>query len=109
MVSGVGGQVDFERGAALSKGGLPIITLPSTAKDGSSKIVPTLRPGAGVITTRPHVHYVVTEWGKAFLFGKNLHQRAKALIDIAHPNHRAELEKQAFQQLGIRSWESLRD
>ncbi|KAI8845422.1 acetyl-CoA hydrolase/transferase family protein [Chytridium lagenaria] len=104
MISGVGGQVDFERGAALSPGGLPIICLPSTAKDGSSRIVPVLRPGAGVITTRPHVHYVVTEWGYAFLFGKNLQQRAKALIGIAHPDHRAELEKAAFLSLGIKAW-----
>ncbi|KAI9341775.1 acetyl-CoA hydrolase/transferase family protein [Zopfochytrium polystomum] len=104
MVSGVGGQVDFERGAALSQGGLPIICLPSTARDGSSKIVPTIKQGGGVITTRPHVHYVVTEWGYAFLFGKNLHQRAKALIEIAHPDHRADLEKKAFENLGIRAW-----
>ncbi|KAI8927490.1 acetyl-CoA hydrolase/transferase family protein [Entophlyctis helioformis] len=104
MVSGVGGQVDFERGAALSQGGLPIICLPSTAKDGSSRIVPVLKEGAGVITTRPHVHYVITEYGAAFLFGKNLIQRAKALIDIAHPNHRAALEKQAFERFNIKTW-----
>ncbi|KAJ3282398.1 hypothetical protein HDU76_008717 [Blyttiomyces sp. JEL0837] len=104
MVSGVGGQVDFERGAALSPGGLPIICLPSTAKDGSTRIVPTIKPGGGVITTRPHVHYVVTEWGYAYLFGKNLQQRARALIEIAHPDHRAELERQAFGILGIKAW-----
>ncbi|KAL2919607.1 hypothetical protein HK105_200519 [Polyrhizophydium stewartii] len=104
MISGVGGQVDFERGAAISKGGLPIICLPSTAKDGSSRIVPVLKPGAGVITTRPHVHYVITEYGAAFLFGKNLIQRAHALISIAHPDHREELERQAFERFGIRSW-----
>ncbi|KAJ3237721.1 hypothetical protein HDU81_009104 [Chytriomyces hyalinus] len=104
MISGVGGQVDFERGAALSPGGLPIICLPSTAKDGSSRIVPNIREGGGVITTRNHVHYVVTEWGCAFLFGKNLQQRARALIAIAHPDHRAELEKQAFEILGLRAW-----
>ncbi|KAJ3111866.1 hypothetical protein HDU96_005262 [Phlyctochytrium bullatum] len=104
MISGVGGQVDFERGAALSPGGLPIICLPSTARDGSTRIVPVLKPGAGVITTRPHVHYVVTEWGYAFLFGKNLQQRAKALINIAHPDHRAALEQEAFKQLGIKAW-----
>ncbi|KAI9353811.1 acetyl-CoA hydrolase/transferase family protein [Obelidium mucronatum] len=104
MISGVGGQVDFERGAALSPGGLPIICLPSIAKDGSSRIVPTLKGGGGVSTTRPHVHYIVTEWGYAFLFGKNLHQRAKSLIEIAHPNHRAQLEKEAFEYLGIKAW-----
>ncbi|KAJ3410144.1 hypothetical protein HDV05_004048 [Chytridiales sp. JEL 0842] len=106
MISGVGGQVDFERGAALSKEGLPIITLPSTTSSGASKIVPTLTPGAGVITTRPHVHWVVTEWGAAFLFGKNLQERARALIGIAHPKHRAQLEQDAFRQLGIKAWRS---
>ncbi|KAJ3266870.1 hypothetical protein HDU77_009330 [Chytriomyces hyalinus] len=106
MISGVGGQVDFERGAALSPGGLPIICLPSTAKDGSSRIVPNIREGGGVITTRNHVHYVVTEWGTAFLFGKNLQQRAKALIAIAHPDHRAELERQAFEFLGLQPQQS---
>eukprot|EP00842_Homolaphlyctis_polyrhiza_P003886 jgi/Hompol1/4499/HPOL_001787-RA len=104
MVSGVGGQVDFERGAALSKGGLPIICLPSTAKDGSSRIVSVLKPGAGVITSRPHVHYVITEYGAAFLFGKNLIQRAHALINIAHPDHREQLEKEAFERYAIKSW-----
>ena len=104
MISGVGGQVDFERGAAMSKGGLPIICLPSTSKKGESRIVPILKPGAGVVTTRPHVHYVVTEYGIASLFGKNLVQRAKALIDIAHPDHRASLEKQAFERFGVSTW-----
>jgi acyl-CoA hydrolase len=104
MVSGVGGQVDFERGAALSQGGVPIICLPSTTKDGKSRIVSAIASGGGVITTRPHVHHVVTEYGNAFLFGKNLQQRAKALIEIAHPSHRAQLEKDAFEYLGIRAW-----
>ena len=84
--SGFGGQLDFIRGAARSKGGKPIIALPSTAKHGSvSRIVPVLDPGAGVVTTRADVHYVVTEYGVASLWGKNLHQRAEALIAIADP------------------------
>lgn len=103
MMSGVGGQVDFERGAALSRHGVPIICLPSTTKSGDSRIVPTIKLGGGVITTRPHVHYVVTEWGYAYLFGKNLEQRAKALIQIAHPDHREELEKASFERLGLKA------
>jgi len=84
--SGIGGQVDFMRGAARSKGGIPIIALPSTAKDGAcSRIVATLKPGAGVVTSRGDVHYVVTEFGVAYLHGKTLRQRAEALIQIAHP------------------------
>jgi acyl-CoA hydrolase len=86
--SGIGGQMDFMRGASLSPGGKPIIALNSTAKDGSSKIVPFLKQGAGVVTTRGHVHYVVTEYGVAYLYGKNLRQRALALTEIAHPDHR---------------------
>lgn len=82
VISGVGGQVDFERGAALSPGGVPIICLPSTTSKGESRIVPTLNKGAGVVTTRPHVHFIVTEHGYANLYGKNLLQRAKALIGI---------------------------
>ncbi len=94
--SGFGGQVDFIRGAARSKGGLPIITLPATAKDGRiSRIVPMLRPGAGVVTSRGDVHYVVTEFGVAYLHGKNLRQRAEALIQIAHPDFRDELLEEA--------------
>ena len=88
MYSGVGGQMDYIRGAALSEGGKPIIALPSQTHKGISRIVPTLQEGAGVVTTRAHVHYVVTEWGVANLFGKNIHQRIKALINIAHPSHR---------------------
>ena len=92
IYSGIGGQVDFIRGAARSKGGMPIIALPSTAKDGTvSRIVPTLRPGAGVVTSRGDVHYVVTEYGVAYLHGKNIRQRAEALIQIAHPEFRDEL------------------
>lgn len=93
--SGVGGQMDFMRGAALSEGGKPIIALPSTTSKGESKIVPCLKPGASVTTTRAHVHYIVTEFGVADLYGKNLRQRAKALIEIAHPNHREWLEQEA--------------
>jgi acyl-CoA hydrolase len=86
--SGIGGQMDFMRGASLSEDGKPIIALPSTTSKGLSRIVPFLKEGAGVVTTRGHVHWVVTEYGIVNLFGKNLKQRAKALIDIAHPNHR---------------------
>jgi len=90
--SGFGGQLDFIRGAARSKGGKPIIALPSTAKDGTiSRIVPILDSGAGVVTTRADVHYVVTEYGIAYLHGKTLRQRAEALIAIAHPKFRDEL------------------
>ena len=90
--SGFGGQLDFMRGAARSKGGKPIIALPSTAKSGSvSRIAPVLDPGAGVVTTRADVHYVVTEYGVAYLHGKTLRQRAEALIGIAHPKFRDEL------------------
>ncbi|GAB4499119.1 MAG: acetyl-CoA hydrolase/transferase C-terminal domain-containing protein [Saprospiraceae bacterium] len=91
--SGVGGQMDFMRGAALSEGGKPIIALTSRTAKGIPRIVPMLKPGAGVTTTRAHAHYVVTEYGVAFLFGKNLRQRAKALIEIAHPDDREMLEK----------------
>ena len=100
--SGVGGQMDFIRGAALSEGGKPIIALSSTTRKGESKIVPFLKTGADVVTTRAHVHYVVTEYGVAFLFGKNLKQRAYALIDIAHPMHREALEREAFARFGSR-------
>ena len=98
--SGVGGQMDFIRGAALSEGGKPIIALTSTTKSGESKIVPFLKQGAGVVTTRAHVHYVVTEYGVAYLFGKNLRQRARALLNIAHPAHREWLEKEIFERFG---------
>ncbi|KAI8892582.1 acetyl-CoA hydrolase/transferase [Globomyces pollinis-pini] len=101
MISGVGGQVDFERGAALSVGGIPTICLPSTTKDGSSTIVSALKSGAGVTTTRNHVHYVITEYGVANLFGKDLIERAKLLINIAHPKHRAELARLAFERYKV--------
>jgi 4-hydroxybutyrate CoA-transferase len=93
IISGTGGQVDFIRGASLSPGGKPIIALTSRAKKGASRIVPTLRQGAGVVTTRCHVHYVVTEFGIAHLYGRNLDTRAKALIEIAHPEEREALDK----------------
>lgn len=99
IYSGFGGQVDFIRGAARSKGGKPIIALPSTAKGGTiSRIVPFLKQGAGVVTTRADVHYVVTEYGVAYLHGKNLRERARALIDIAHPDFREELERAAYER-----------
>ena len=91
--SGIGGQMDFIHGASLSVGGKPIIALPSITNRGVSRIVPTLNPGAGVVTTRGHVHWIVTEYGMVNLFGKSLKQRAKALIDIAHPDHRESLER----------------
>jgi len=93
--SGVGGQMDFIRGASLSEGGKPIIAMPSITNKGVSKITPFLKEGASVTTTRAHVHYVVTEYGVVNLFGKGLEQRAKALISIAHPNHREALEIEA--------------
>lgn len=90
--SGIGGQVDFIRGASHSKGGKPIIAIPSTAKNGTiSRIAPMLDPGAGVVTSRGAVHYVVTEFGVAYLHGRTIGQRAEALIQIAHPNFRDEL------------------
>ncbi|MGD8554123.1 MAG: acetyl-CoA hydrolase/transferase C-terminal domain-containing protein [Anaerolineales bacterium] len=101
LYSGVGGQVDFVYGAARSKGGKPIIALPSTAnlRDGTviSRIVGTLKPGAGVVTTRNHVHYVATEYGVANLYGKTIRQRARSLIDIAHPDFREQLEREASE------------
>jgi acyl-CoA hydrolase len=101
LYSGVGGQVDFIRGAARSKGGLPIIALLATAKDEEvSRITPALMPGAGVVTTRADVHYVVTEFGVAYLHGKNLRQRAEALIQVAHPKFRPDLTKEACR-LGL--------
>ena len=96
--SGVGGQIDFIRGAALSEGGKPIIAMPSTTSKGDSKIVPFLKQGAGIVTTRAHAHYIVTEYGIAFLYGKNMRERANALINIAHPDHREMLEKEAFNR-----------
>ncbi|HSB88962.1 MAG TPA: acetyl-CoA hydrolase/transferase C-terminal domain-containing protein [Anaerolineales bacterium] len=101
LYSGVGGQMDFVYGASRSKGGKPIIALPSTAalRDGTrlSRIVPTLKPGAGVTTTRNHVHYVCTEFGVASLYGRTIRERSRALIEIAHPDFREELEKKATE------------
>jgi acetyl-CoA hydrolase len=94
--SGVGGQVDFVRGAARSKGGMPIIALLSTAKGGAiSRIVATLTSGAGVTTSRNDVHYVATEYGVADLFGRTIRDRARQLVEIAHPKFRAELAEAA--------------
>jgi len=103
LYSGVGGQLDFMYGAARSKGGVPIIAMPATARAGVSevkqgklsRIVPMLKQGAGVVTTRNHVHYVVTEYGVADLYGKSIRQRARALIDVAAPQFRDELERAA--------------
>lgn len=96
--SGVGGQMDFMRGAALSEGGKPITALTSRTNKGIPRIVPFLNQGAGVVTTRAHAHWVVTEYGVTYLFGKNLRQRAKALIDIAHPDDRETLEGACFER-----------
>ncbi|MGE3777747.1 MAG: acetyl-CoA hydrolase/transferase family protein [Pirellulaceae bacterium] len=94
MYSGIGGQMDFIRGAALSEGGKPILALPATAKNGQvSRIVPELTPGSGVVTTRGHVHWVATEYGAVNLHGKTLRQRAELLISIAHPDFRNELRQ----------------
>lgn len=96
--SGVGGQMDFIRGASLSEGGKPIFAMPSATAKGVSKITPYLKQGAGVTTTRAHVHFVATEYGVVDLFGKNLKERAKALISIAHPDHREQLEKDTHER-----------
>src|SRR6185503_17056279 len=95
--SGIGGQMDFIRGASLSEGGKPIIAMPSVTSKGISRIVPFLKDGAGVVTTRGHVHWVVTEFGMTDLFGKNLKQRAKELIRIAHPDNKESLDR-AFHE-----------
>jgi len=98
--SGVGGQMDFMRGAALSEDGKAIIAMQSVTKTGESKIVPFLKEGAGVVTTRAHVHYVVTEYGISNLYGKNLKQRAYELLRIAHPNHKEWLENEIVKRFG---------
>jgi acetyl-CoA hydrolase len=96
VYSGFGGQVDFIRGAARSKGGRPVIALPATAQGGRlSRIVDTLEEGAGVVTSRADVHYVVTEYGIAHLYGKSLRERAQALIAVAHPDFREDLRAAA--------------
>ncbi len=99
LYSGVGGQVDFIRGASLSEGGKAIIALPSTTKKGVSRIVPFLKRGAGVVTTRANVHYVVTEYGVANLYGKTIKQRQEALIQITHPDFREETAREYFDQI----------
>ncbi len=98
--SGIGGQMDFMRGASLCDDGKPIIALPSITNKGISRIVPTLKPGAGVVTTRGHVHYVVTEHGVVNLYGKNMEQRARLLISIADPSKREELERAFLERFG---------
>jgi len=105
IYSGVGGQVDFLRGAGRCDRGVPILALPSTTSKGDSRIVPTLKAGGGVVSTRSHVHYIVTEHGIAHLFGKSMRERAAALIAVAHPDHREDLERQGFEQ-GVlqRAW-----
>jgi len=97
MYSGVGGQMDFIRGASLSKGGKAIIALPSQTGKGISRIVPYLNKGAGIVTTRAHVHYVVTEFGVADLYGKTIKQRVKALVKIAHPDHQEQIERDYYE------------
>ena len=98
--SGVGGQIDFIRGASYSFGGKPIIAISSQTGKGISKIVPTLRTGAGVVSTRANVHFVITEYGIAYLYGQPLKERARRMIKIAHPDHREELEKAAYERWG---------
>ncbi len=97
MYSGVGGQMDFIRAASLSEGGKAIIALPSVTKRGVSRIVPSLKPGAGVVTTRAHVHYIITEYGIANLYGKTIKERVKALVNIAHPDHRESLDRGYYE------------
>ena len=99
MYSGVGGQMDFIRGASLSEGGKAIIALPSITKRGESRIVPYLKQGAGVVTTRSHVQYIITEYGIANLYGKTLKQRVKEMVKIAHPNHQEAVEKAYFDMV----------
>lgn len=98
--SGVGGQIDFLRGASLSNGGKPILAMPSVTNKGISKIAPILTPGAGVVSTRANVHWVVTEFGAVNLYGRTLQDRAKLLISIAHPDHQENLDKNAFERFG---------
>jgi len=98
--SGVGGQIDFLRGASLSHGGKPIIAMPSVTNKGISKITPILTPGGGVVSTRANIHWMVTEFGAVNLYGRSLQDRAKLIISIAHPDHQEELEKAAFERFG---------
>ncbi len=98
--SGVGGQIDFIRGAGHSEGGKPIIAMPSVTSKGVSKITPTLMEGAGVVTTRANMHWLVTEFGAVNLYGKTLQERARLIISVAHPNHREMLDRSAFERFG---------
>ncbi|MFI3303103.1 MAG: acetyl-CoA hydrolase/transferase C-terminal domain-containing protein, partial [Rikenellaceae bacterium] len=98
--SGVGGQVDFVYGASLSKGGKAMIAMPSVTNKGLSKIAPVLTSGAGVVTTRSHIHYFVTEFGSVDLYGKSMQERARLLISIAHPSAQEELDRAAFERFG---------
>ena len=98
--SGVGGQVDFLYGASRSKGGKPIIAMPSRTAKGESKLVPTLKLGAGVVTTRAHMHWLVTEFGAVNLYGKSLQERARLIISIAHPDDREMLDRAAHERYG---------
>jgi acyl-CoA hydrolase len=96
MYSGVGGQMDFIRGASLSEGGKAIIALPSITKNGDSRIVPFLKQGAGVVTTRSHIQYIITENGIADLYGKTLRQRVAEMVKIAHPNHQEWIDREYY-------------
>lgn len=98
--SGVGGQIDFLRGASLSKGGKPIIAMPTITNKGISKIAPILTPGAGVVSTRANIHWLVTEYGAVNLYGRSLQDRAKLIISIANPDHQEMLDKAAFERFG---------
>jgi acyl-CoA hydrolase len=98
--SGVGGQVDFMYGASRSEGGKPILAMPSATNKGVSKIAPVLTSGAGVVTTRSHIHWLVTEYGAVNLYGKSLQERARLITSVAHPDHRETLEKAAFERYG---------
>ncbi len=98
--SGVGGQIDFLRGASLSRGGKPIIAMPSVTNKGVSKIAPILTPGAGVVSTRANIHWLVTEYGAVNLYGRSMQDRAKMIISISHPDHQEELDKAAFERFG---------
>jgi len=98
--SGVGGQIDFIRGAGYSNGGLPIIAMPSVTAKGLSKIAPTLLEGSGVVTTRANMHWFVTEHGAVNLYGKTMQERAKLIISVAHPDHQEMLDKAAFERFG---------
>ncbi|MFW5830728.1 MAG: acetyl-CoA hydrolase/transferase family protein [Prolixibacteraceae bacterium] len=100
IYSGVGGQIDFLRGASLSRGGKPIIAMPSVTNKGISKIAPILIPGAGVVSTRANIHWLVTEYGAVNLYGRSLQDRARLIISISHPDHQEELDKAAFERFG---------